>query len=274
MSDGNESQPKRIHQKINYKIIVLICAGAIAYQLYTHLYTYLYPHSNYLTTQFTPLDVPWIVLPFGIGITSLIISKRYWDYSDVLGKAYLALSIGWFFYAVGSSTYEYMSDIVNPDSVPYPSLADVFFLASYPFWYYHLARNVKYYAAKISPRTKIVLIAVACGLIVSFTYLTVSQTDFTKSENYLMFYTSEIYVACDSVLLSLAILGAVVFRKTILGNVWLLLMIGFLIYQISDYWYYYASEFNLYDETHPSNALFQLGFAVIIYALYMHKKLV
>ena len=144
MAENDENISKKLSAKIDYRIIAAICAGAIAYQVYAHF------NSDYVVKNFTILDIPWFVNPFLMGIAGIFVAKRYWG-SKVLGKTYLALGIGFLLYFIGSFTYEYLSDFVNPppDMLPYPSIPDVFFLASYPFLYYHLILNTQFFKKKI-----------------------------------------------------------------------------------------------------------------------------
>ncbi len=83
-----------------------------------------------------------------------------------------------------------------------------------------------------------------------------------------------IFAVGASVELGLAILGAVVFRHSILKEVWLLLVIGILVWCIGDIWYAYTEVFEAFSNTHPTNTLWMVSFMIIIYALYKHKKVV
>ncbi|MGC2561759.1 MAG: hypothetical protein WA326_01995, partial [Nitrososphaeraceae archaeon] len=67
-------------------------------------------------------------------------------------------------------------------------------------------------------------------------------------------------------------LGALVFRKSILGTVWLLLVVGITITTVGDVWYYYLEIFGQYDETHVVNSMWIVGYMVVAYALYKHRK--
>jgi hypothetical protein len=71
---------------------------------------------------------------------------------------------------------------------------------------------------------------------------------------YFDFYFGLLYVMPSSVMLSLSILGALVFRSSILGIPWLLIATGITIFTIADVWYYYLELFELYDGTHPVNS--------------------
>jgi hypothetical protein len=80
------------------------------------------------------------------------------------------------------------------------------------------------------------------------------------------------YIVGSSVILSAAILGALIFRQGTLGTPWLILAIGIVLTTLGDNWYSYLNVYNQYDVTHPLNLLWYGGYLVIAYALYKHKK--
>jgi hypothetical protein len=81
-------------------------------------------------------------------------------------------------------------------------------------------------------------------------------------------------LAYASIELALAVLGAFVFRRSVLKEVWLLLVIGIFIWTVGDIWYVYTELFEAFDNTHPTNTLWMASFMVVIYALYKHQKVV
>ena len=147
-------------------------------------------------------------------------------------------------------------------------MADVFWVSMYPFFYYHLIVNIKHFKKTITRRTKIWMILLSAGIVATFLVVSLSQNPTLDFGFYLGLY----YVVVDAGLLSLSILGALIFRHSVLGKVWLLLVIGFLIYTTSDYWYYHLTLYNQYTDSHPVNIIWVLAFMIMTYALYKHQK--
>jgi len=79
------------------------------------------------------------------------------------------------------------------------------------------------------------------------------------------------YFAITTVNLSFVIVGVQVFRHTILGNAWGLLLLGISLTAVGDL-IYYANAIYGYDRTYPDIAFWVFGFMIISYALYIHKK--
>jgi len=248
--------------KIDFRVIALILgltAGMLIFD---------YKYEDYVNNNFTLTDVVIILAPLAAGIAGVFVARRYWA-SGVLGKTYLSLGIGLLFYFIANIIYEYLSDFANPNSQPFPSVADVFWVSMYPFFYYHLIVNIKHFKKTIGRRTIIWIAAIVAGTLATFLYASLSQKPPLDFAYYLGLY----YVVVDSGLLALAILGAIIFRHSILGKVWLLLVVGFLIYSFADYWYYdYLTLFNQYTDSHPVNIIWVLAFMIMTYALYKHQK--
>ena len=86
------------------------------------------------------------------------------------------------------------------------------------------------------------------------------------------YYYGIIFVAGASITLSLAAMGALVFRGGMLGIVWMLILIGILIFAIGDVWYYWLEVYGEYDLLHPVNLFWYIPDGIVIYALYKHSK--
>lgn len=251
--------------KIDYRVIALI------FGIFVGMLIYDYKYENYVNNNFTLADVVIILAPLAGGIMSVLVARRYWS-STILGKTYLSLGIGLLFYFIANVLYEYISDFVAPPpaAAPFPSAGDIFWVAMYPFLYYHLIVNIIHFKKTLSRRHMLWIALIIGATTGTFLYTSLAQKPPLDFSYFLGLY----YVIVDAGLLSLAILGAMVFRSSILGKVWLLLVIGFLIYSFADYWYYdYLTLFpDQYSDSHPVNMVWVLAFMIMTYALYKHKK--
>ena len=77
----------------------------------------------------------------------MFVAKRYWG-SPVFGKTTLLWQLGFIVLFVGDLVYNYYLFVLDED--PYPSIADVFFIAFYAFTGYHLVKNIKYFKKDLS----------------------------------------------------------------------------------------------------------------------------
>lgn len=92
-----------------------------------------------------------------------------------------------------------------------------------------------------------------------------------ESELNFDFYYGLIFVSASSIASAMAVLGATTFRKSLLGTVWLLLMIGVFLNTIGDVWYYNLEIFGLYTDQYVVNVIWHLSNMIMIYALFKHR---
>jgi len=243
---------------VSVKILGLIVALAVAYLVYL----------NFVPTDtetFEITDYFYAIGAFACGVASLLVSKRYWG-STVFGKAYLALAIAYFLLFAGDVAYNVIESVLHED--PYPSPADGFFLLFPVFAIFHLVTNIRYFKRDIDIPTKVFIVAIAVGITLSFVYFFYDDTEEANFD----FWYGTLFVAIEAPIFALAVLGAMVFRHSVLGTAWLLLAIGIFIFTLADIWYYYIEWFGMYDGNHPVNVLWGLSFMVIVYALIKHQK--
>ena len=198
-------------------------------------------------------------------IIAFSVAKRYRG-SPVFGKTYLALAIGFVLGFVGDLIYNYYSMVLFED--PYPSIADAFFIAFYFCATYHLVLNIRYFKKDLGWGSKFAVPALAIAMIVGFGLFTIE----TLEDDPAVYLMSMAYLVGSAVVLALALLGAAVFRHSVLGVAWLLLAAGIAVFSFADVWYYYLEEIEEYTLTNPVNTFWVLSNTLMVYALYKHKK--
>ena len=254
----SESSSKiHLGRSIGIKAIIIVAIIAVAHQWYIEEF----PDDEEMTVGTFTYGISCLAA----GIAAIIVARRYWG-SEVFGKTYLALSIAFFLQGAGDFTYIYYDWYT--DEAPYPSLADVFFLLFYPFAAFHLIQNIKYFKKDLTWGPKIGVPVLSMLFVVGFAYLSFDIID----EEPFDFYFGLLFVLASAVIFSLAILGAAVFRDSILGAAWLLLAGGIFAFTVADVWYYYLETIDGYTSNHYVNTLWVLGNSAIVYALYKHRK--
>lgn len=134
---------------------------------------------------------------------------------------------------LGDAVYNYYEIVLQ--EYPYPSLADVFYLAFPPLVIFHLVFNIRYFMKEIDISTVVGQITFPISIVFVYAFLSFDETVGFNLE----FYTSLFYVISSSAILSLSMLGLSVFRKSVLGVAWLVLAIGIFGNMIADDWYYH-----------------------------------
>jgi hypothetical protein len=259
MGDTPARPPQALEQPLNYKMIGLIVGLGVSFQLSLFFGLAVPISDTFDTTLLIELVTP--VIP---SIFAFLVARRYWG-SEVFGKAYFALGMAFLMTFIGEIVWSYYTLVLQEE--PYPSIADIFFFAFYPFAIYHLVRNSLYFKRRLDISTKIWLTMIPIAIVSAYSYLAFESGGLTFD-----FYYGLIFVAATSVTLSFAVLGASVFRYSILRTVWLLLALGIMINSIADVWYYYLEIFGQYDEIHVVNSMWIVGYMIVAYALYKHRK--
>lgn len=256
-TDQNTTEPKR---GFNYKIILLIVGLAAIYQTFN----YLLPETE---GELSPIDYVFTISIVTCAVASFIVSSRY-GRSAVFGQAYLALGIGFAAYAIGDIIYNFQTMVLKIDA--YPSIADIFFFAQYPFIIFHLIRNIKFFKRNITTMTKIWLAAIPVVLVLLYSYFTFNQIGYSLFD----YYYGLPFVAASAISLSFAVLGMQVFRQSLLASVWSLLAVGIFLNTFGDINYYHLEIFGLYTRTHFVNVLWFIAPLIITYSLYRHYKII
>ena len=256
-----EKTIKKIQSSINYKVLGVIVGLTIAYQISLYFVD---------PDEFNISEMLYLAGMLACAGFAFTVSKRY-SGSAVFGKAYLFLGLAFLSIFVGDVGYVYYDHVLDLD--PYPNPFDVGFVFSYVFAIFHLVLNIRYFKPKWSPEMKAFLVILPVVMITAYTIAAYVAWGDYEELHFDVFY-GNIFTVGASIMLALAIIGGIVFRRSVLKEVWLLLVIGIGIWAFTDIWYAYTEVFETFDNTHPTNTLWMTSFMIIIYALYKHRKVV
>lgn len=263
--DQNEI-PEVVPEKVTSRFDVKTFAGIIALVISFHIiinYVISPDDTDNIVSIFSFLN-PLIVTIMGFSVVA-----KYRG-TLVFGKSYLALSLGFLSIFLAEVTYMVYDVIYNIE--PYPSIADVFFFMLYPFLLAYLFLNIKFFATKISRRAKAWIIAMPLTVLLGYSILSTTVGEISIFE--FDFYYGIIFVYAVTLTLSVAVIGALIFKEGVIGKAWILFVAGILLLTIGDIWYYNLELFGEYDLLHPVNMLWYAGYWVIIYALIKQKRII
>lgn len=248
--------PDKLDAKIDLRVIITILGGVILIHFIVN-YAIDDP-DNHIVSLVS------IINPLAAGIVGIIVSHRYAN-GKVFRRAYLALGIGYLTNALGESLY-YTFDVIF-NEIPFPSIADIFFLSFYPLIITHLILNIHFFAPK-KPKVATLSWIVAIPLTITFSFVMIYGTDNIDIE----FVASMTYVVFTTSSLSLTIYGASIFRQGLIGKAWLILLFGVLAITFADVWYFYLEAFEEYSLEHPVNIFWYAGYWIVFYALCKHRQ--
>ncbi len=244
--------------KINYKILLLILGTVILFQVYLEYLASEWFLDNFITLLLLPAS-------FLTGCSSLFVAKKHGTSKFAL--AFYSLAVGFFSVSIAEILYYYYFQIIHID--PFPSIADVFFFALYPFMMIHFILNINFYQNKSTLKSKIGMISLAILIISIYAYF---AFDSFGSFNIDFFY-GLIFVSGAACITSVGLYGAIVVRKIPLGRSWFLLVTGIVIGTIADVWYYALELMDAYTFDHIINLMWYTSYLIMIYALYKHYKI-
>lgn len=244
-----------LDNKINFKSLSVIFAIAIG----------IFVSLNVLDEEITSLIVfpISVILSLGVAITGFIIAKQ--NSSQVSGRSFFVLGLGYLSYTIAEVTY-YSLELLGFEA--YPSIADVFFFGLYPLVAIHLIMNIRFFfKKKLSKIQKVWLAAIPVTFVMIYAIISIEELDGFSFD----FWYGLIFILGAATILSLSILGVVIFKKGYYGIPWLLLSVGILANAIGDVWYYHLEVFDLFSDSHVVNVIWHCSNMVMIYALLKHR---
>ncbi|MFX1521303.1 MAG: hypothetical protein ACFFCD_15420 [Promethearchaeota archaeon] len=239
-------------------------------------------------TQFFPeyeggiffTDILPILFGTGATISALFAGVKIFGHKTLNGKIWLLIALGNLFWTFGEFGWFYYEIILGIDT-PYPSLADVFWLAGFLPLYVTLFKTNQLIKTKLS--NELLIIYVIVCVICVFTILLLvllpiavypMSEDFTFAEK----SVSLLYPIMDIILFLFALLVLLRFKGAKISWAWFILAISFLIDVFADSWFSIILWEELYYTYHPVDLLWLLSYSLVVIAvIYLrfarHRKL-
>lgn len=210
------------------------------------------------------------------GFWGLVIARKWGGWSSVIGKAITVLSLGLFAQEFGQLIFSFYNIVLQVE-VPYPSLADIGFFGTIPFYLYGIFLLAKAAGATFSLRTitnqliAIILPTAILGLSY-FIFLKDYEFDLIKP---LQVFLDFGYPLGEAGYISVAILAYGLSRKLLGG-----LMRSKILFIIAAFIMQYIAEFNfLYQNTQGTwinggygDYLYFLAYSVMVFGLLQFKS--
>lgn len=253
MTNRMDASQPQINKKIIYGILLL---GVGIYVLFNTL------DEDTVSVIVFPLSV---LFSSGVSVMAFFVSKKYWG-TEIFGKAYLLLGIGYLSYTIAEITY-YTLDILGHET--YPSIADVFFFMLYPPIFIYLVLNIRFFKVKITKLQKIWGSAIPILALTAYVTLSLLVAD-TEMNFDFDFWFGFGFVTAASVVLSLSVLCASIVKQSMFGVILLLLTVGIFLNAVGDVWYYHLEVFGLFTDSHLVNIVWHVSNMIMVFGLYTH----
>lgn len=245
-----------------YKICLALVFGL------TLLYAFQGFYPNFISTFSNAFP------PFIAGATLIFSVFALKKYSGDLKTYY---SIVWPFFTLwlalwflGETCWAIYTLILNVE-VPFPSIADIFWLCGYIPLSAALLIYLRTFWSVLSKST----IGIAVGIFLSLgipASVALMTPIMTLEEDIVAMFFNVAYVSFDIFMLFLAILGLTIFLKGSLGKSWLSINSGLLSTIVADVLFGITNAQETYYPGHPLELFFHLGYVLFLLAFYIHTK--
>jgi hypothetical protein len=214
----------------------------------------------------------------GVAVVASSFALRiYWEnLESILSRIWLGFSLGMIFWFIGELGWAICTLIFGIE-LSYPSVADVYRLVGYGFFFFAIFTYIKLFRSVISTKVlataSIFMLPTSVGIIPP---LLLSVGAKASVVNPTTLFVGLAYPFLDLMLLTLAMLGLLVFTTTRLkgrlGSVWLLINAGIIMNAFGDMLFSYTNLQNTYYNGHPLELFFHLGYLFFILSFYAHTK--
>jgi hypothetical protein len=197
--------------------------------------------------------------------------QKYWSkLKERFSLIWICFTLGLFLWFIGEALWMGYTLIWNVD-VPYPSIADAFWLSGYIPFFASLYFYVKIFSSVLSKKMLItsMLITAALSIIVSFTLIT---PVLGAEEDFLTASVDFAYPFLDVALFSISFLGLLIFINGGLGKPWLFVNIGIFANVVADILFSYTTAQEIYYAGHPLELLYHISYISFLLAFYTHTR--
>jgi len=237
--------------------VVFLTAGFAFQSFYPYL---IGPLSNVFPT----------VCASGAFASALLCLRRY-------GYGLRSFQAVWFCFALGTglwvlaeATWAIYYFVLNIQ-VPYPSLADIFYVGGYLPIIVGLGAYLGTFRVAMS-RRRLGLAIVVIGIATTLAMGLVLPVEFAKNLSLVNLVTDMVYPVLDLVLLSLAVLSLAIFVGGTIARWWILFGLGATLYVVGDEFFLYQVAGGIYYNGGLDDLIFLVGYLVLALAFYTHRK--
>lgn len=202
-------------------------------------------------------------------------------FDGIYGRTYASLALGLGLWFTAELIWTYF-EIGLQIETPFPSLADVFWLAGYGFFAYHLYRIYKFVGKNTVKPTAVFIVsittAITLGYLVSliFSASEISRNQDLSADTIILTFVSISYPVLDGILLAPAILILWSIRNGKLGAThWMLISLSMIFVAIADSGFGYSAVLDINSvqkEIWIWNILYNASYLSIAFALLWYNR--
>ncbi|TFG04915.1 MAG: hypothetical protein EU536_03405 [Promethearchaeota archaeon] len=205
-------------------------------------------------------EVILIVLAIIGFIVFLLVSRKFNWLSTKPGQIMFLIAIGLLLWGIAESVWMGY-EIAGED--PFPSIADVFYIAGYVPFALGLFLNIRTIKVKFKPAVLIIWLAISIAILLGILFVEVIP--FLSEAPEFTTVITIIYPLADFVIIMLALVIILKFRAGDVAKPWAILLAGFILEALGDIWFTYADWMETYQPAYDiADLFFALGYIAMI----------
>jgi hypothetical protein len=230
-----------------------------------------YAFQGFYPEFISPLSNALFPVIASVAVFSSVFALR--KYGPKLNKfltIWICFTVGMTLWFLGELSWAVYTFFLNVE-IPYPSIADLFWLGAYIPLLIALFVYSRLFVSVLSNRKKALIAAliIILGVLVSVALIVPIMG---VEENLATLAIDLAYPLLDIALLSMALVGLVIFQKGGLGKSWLWIILGIMLNVAGDMIFSYTTAQGTYYNGHLSELLFIYGYLFFTIAFYVHTK--
>jgi hypothetical protein len=212
-------------------------------------------------------DITYIPVTGMVVALSALLALRFKQYGNH-GKAWLCFLGGAVTWFIGETIWTVYELVFNVN--PFPSLADVFFIAGYPLFLFFLIYYLKPVRKAASRKITVGAITMAVVIMIPSVYM---AYNFDPKVSLLENALATSYPIADSIILVPALIGVVLFFRGEVNFTWSLICLAIVLQSAADSLFQYATFTNTYYSGHPADIIFLWSYILFSFGVYDHIQI-
>lgn len=219
--------------------------------------------------QFSYISIPvYAITPGLVTAYSSILTVKLYRQQHYQAKLFLLFTIGAAFWFIAESIWQIYDLVLHID--PFPSEADIFYLAAYPLMTYFLFFSLKPILKSVNRNVWLF----AIGLSFSFLIPSIlAAYDDMLGEAAFDTSIALAYPILSSIQVIPAIVGVLYLTKRETNISWMLILFGFIIYGIADTIFLFTEIDGTYYDGHPVDLLWVYCYILLTFAFHIRLKI-
>jgi len=224
---------------------------------------------NFINDQDAALftDLMFVFSSGSVAVLSIIVAIRN-KLEGYHGKAWALFSSAVIFWFIAEIIWLVYQQVYKTD--PWPSEADVFWLAGYPLFFGFLMYYQRPVRKSITKKMVIGSAAISISILVSLFYVSYDENLQLNEFEHLLGLS---YPVLNTFVLIPLLIGVFLFLKGKVNLMWTLMSLGMISFIVSDNWFFLTDLNESYYPGHPLDLLYIWGYVLFSFGVYDNMKI-